>query len=86
MKKLGRSLSFVAIFPLVACGADTRAADLHDCRITVRMPNDHLTEEQRDEFGEEVADCMKAIGYRHDTADSRCLDDVDLNPYCYVCR
>lgn len=43
-------------------------------------------EEIHDEIGGQVADCMKAAGYRHDMSDAQCLDDVDFNSNCYIRR
>lgn len=43
-------------------------------------------EEMHDAIGEDVVTCMKQAGYKHDLADSECVDDVDFNIHCYTLR
>lgn len=73
---------------LAACSPDTREADIHKC--IAQSPQTGgpgmTSEEEHDAIGAEVADCMKGLGYRHDLADEKCIDDVDFNRYCYVKR
>jgi hypothetical protein len=82
---------------LTACSRDSREADIKQCIATAehqvshgllpyKLPPADSAEERRDQIGGVVVDCMWKAGYRHDaaaSANSRCVDDLDFNPYCY---
>jgi hypothetical protein len=85
-----RHLAISAALLLAACSPDHRQADIGKCiaQSEAALPQGAgvNNEEAHDEVGAMVIDCMKAMGYRHDMADGRCVDDVDFGPYCYVQR
>ena len=70
------------------CSPDNRHHDLAACVAQTGKeapPGPGETaEEIHDDKGEIVRDCMKAAGYRQDTAGEKCLDDIDFNAECYV--
>jgi hypothetical protein len=78
---------------LSACARDSRAADITGCIAQAQQAagapdpqSGESAEERHDRIGDQVAVCMKALGYRHDSgamAGERCQDDVDYNAYCY---
>jgi hypothetical protein len=72
-----------------ACTPDNRVADLQRCigAAASKAGSATLTgEEAHDAVGAGAADCMKLLGYRHDMAGPKCVDDVDFNSFCYVRR
>ena len=72
-----------------ACSPDNREADLQRCIAKAPSKAGSATlsaEEVHDAVGAEAADCMAALGYRHDEAGAKCVDDVDFNSFCYVRR
>ena len=78
-----------AAVALCACSPDTTEADLQHCIAAAPSKAGSATlsgEEAHDAVGAEAADCMKALGYRHDMAGAKCVDDVDFNRFCYVRR
>jgi len=80
----------VLVLFCAACSPDEKDATLKQCVETSTRENPpqqgQSAEEVHDAIGSDVADCMKAAGYRHDEADGKCIDDVDFNRYCYVHR
>jgi hypothetical protein len=81
-------LAFVSVL-FTGCGPDTRDADLKQCiaKPSTTLEINETAEEKHDAKGGEVADCMSALGYRHDDlADAKCIDDIDFNSSCYVRR
>ncbi len=77
-----------AASPLFACAPDHSRADLAKCvaqSTKSALADDQGTpEEVHDAIGENVAECMKRDGYRHDQSSPKCIDDVDFNQNCYV--
>jgi hypothetical protein len=74
---------------LAACSPDHSEADLQRCIAQAPSktgPTSLKGEEAHDAIGAEAADCMKTLGYRHDMASPKCVDDVDFNRFCYVRR
>ena len=74
---------------LSACSPDDSEADLQRCIAKAPSRTGSATlsgEEAHDAVGAEAADCMKALGYRHDLASPKCVDDVDFNRFCYIRR
>jgi hypothetical protein len=88
MKTKFLRLAFVSLL-FAGCSPDTRDADLKQCiaKPSTSVEITETAEEKHDVKGGEVADCMDALGYRHDDlADAKCIDDIDFNPSCYVRR
>jgi hypothetical protein len=73
-----------------ACSPDNRHPDLAACVAQAQrdapQAKGQSVEEAHDAQGDEVRDCMKTAGYRHDMAGEKCEDDVDFNADCYVKR
>ena len=77
------------VLTVSACSPDSREADLRHCvgAAPSKSGSTSLTgEEAHDAVGAEAADCMKLLGYRHDLAGPKCVDDVDFNSFCYIRR
>ena len=71
-----------------SCSADHRQADIKKCIAkagteVIRQDGQSL-EEVHDAIGGYIVDCMEDLGYRHDMADEKCIDDVDFTAVCYV--
>jgi len=90
-----RAALFLALAAcLAACSREEREPDIRACIAQAQhpqpdysIPANESAEEKHDRIGGLVSACMQQRGYRHDDrsmADSRCVDDVDYNPYCYV--
>ena len=85
----GATIVFAVALVTSACSPDTSEADLQRCIANApsKAGSANLTgEEAHDAVGSEAADCMKALGYRHDLASAKCVDDVDFNSFCYIRR
>ena len=86
--KCGAWLLLGAMFS--ACSVDHRQTDIKKCIAkagTGVMRQDGQDEEEvHDAIGASVAECMKGLGYRYQTTDAKCVDDVDFGAYCYVPR
>ena len=85
--RAGAMIVFAAA--LSACSPGDSEADLQRCIAKAPSKAGSATlsgEEAHDAVGAEAADCMKALGYRHDQASPKCVDDVDFNRFCYVRR
>ena len=85
----GATIVFAGALTLSACSPDNNEADLQRCIAQAPSRSGSATlsgEEAHDAVGAEAAECMKALGYRHDQASPKCVDDVDFNRFCYVRR
>lgn len=98
MSSWAETATLLALIALLAgCTRDSREADIKQCIATseyqvshgllpYKMPPADSAEERHDQIGGVVAGCMHKAGYRHDNAalaNSRCVDDLNFNPYCY---
>ena len=85
----GDMIVFAAVLALSACSPDNSEANLQRCIAKAPSKAGSATlsgEEAHDAVGAEAAECMKALGYRHDQASPKCVDDVDFKRFCYVRR
>jgi copper chaperone CopZ len=76
------------ISPLPSCSPDRTQDQLASCvaKSTKINPADAQAtqEEAHDAIGEDIVECMKQAGYKHNLTDSLCIDDVDFNVHCYT--